>query len=262
MWSPEKGQLQTEILTNYEGVVHLAGAPIMGGRLTASRRKVLWDSRIKSTKLLVDRIGEIPSVRRPKVLVSASAVGYYPYSSSPMDEKTSSSSGFVSELCQAWEEAAVEATQHGLRVVRLRIGLVLSPKGGALKAMYRMQKIGLGAVIGSGKQYVSWIHIEDLLRLIREALLGSWQGAYNATSPKPVPHRNFVHTLSESSRMPIWLPSVPGWLLRAVLGKLSELALKGQYVLPSCALAEGFRFRFVELPSALNDLLTTKRAIF
>ena len=258
-WSPTEGQLSADILTNYEGVVHLAGAPIMSGRLTSARKRILWNSRIKSMKLLVDRLAELQTDQRPKVLVSASAIGYYPYGDRPMDESTAAATeGFISELCQAWEAAAEAAAGHGLRVVRLRIGLVLSPKGGMLRAMYRMQRLGLGMVLGSGKQYVSWIHIEDILRLITKALLdNNWQGVYNATSPQPVSHRNLVRALASVSRRSTWLPAVPSWLLRAALGELSDLILKSQYILPSRSLAEGFRFHFDALPTALDDLLMT-----
>ena len=165
---------------------------------------------------------------------------------------------FLSELCAAWEKEAVRAQQLGLRVVCLRIGVVLSRKGGALSTLARVQRLGLGSVLGSGAQYVSWIHIQDLLRMIEAAISSNnWQGSYNATAPTPVQHRDLVHTLAKTTGHRILLPPIPAFCLRMLLGSASELLLESQHVVPNRALGLGFRFQFSELGVALDDLFST-----
>ena len=255
-WDPSRGALDPTALERHSAIVHLGGAPIAGGRFTAARRALLWKSRVESTRLLVQGLRALSSDQRPQVLVSASAVGYYAYGMHPLDEEGPQGSGFLADLCAAWEKEAQAAQELGLRVVCLRIGVVLSRAGGALSTLLRVQRLGLGAVLGSGTQYVSWIHVQDLLQMIEAAVSSDdWKGIYNATSPYPVRHRDFIYTLAKAAGHRIWLPPVPAFFLQMLLGSASDLLLKSQHILPTRALQLGFRFRFDKLSASLNDLI-------
>lgn len=255
-WDPRAGVLPVEGLQGVDVVVHLAGASIAGAPWTRARKQLLWDSRVGSTQLWVRTLGAWEKRALPKVFICASAVGYYAYREGAVDETSPVGTGFLAHLCQQWEAAAAAAAAFGLRVLCLRIGLVLSAKGGALRPMWRAQRLGLGAVLGSGKQYISWIHLQDLLRMIGTAIQDDrWRGVYNATAPHPESQACFARALAQACGRKLWLPPVPGILLRAALGPMSELLLKGQYVLPARAQRAGFHFTFPELPAALKDLL-------
>ena len=254
-WSPSEGLLDPMVLADRSAIVHLGGASIAGGRLTAARKKLLWTSRIEGTKLLVKALESLAPEQRPQVLVSASAIGYYTYDTRPLDEKGAEGKGFLSKLCAAWETEARRAEKAGIRVVCLRIGVVLSTKGGAYATLLRIQRLGLGAVLGNGTQYVSWIHINDLIRMIDASLSSSeWSGIYNATAPHPLQHRSFIHTLARVHGHKLWLPPIPASLLRILMGEASDLLLESQHTLPARALRLGFHFQFNELEAAITDL--------
>jgi uncharacterized protein len=240
--------------TRIDAIVNLAGAPILGFPWTRARRRALITSRVNTTRALTALMGRLTAPVR--VFVSASAIGFYGISSDEViDERGRPTSIFQSQLCQEWEAAARAAARLGARLVRVRIGLVLGNDGGALPQLLRPLYFGLGAVLGSGAQWVSWIHIEDLVRLFEFALdTPRASGALNAVSPEPVPHRQFHEALALQLRRPLWL-RVPALLLRAALGEMAQLLVDGQRVVPTRATMLGFKFRHPCIQDALKDLL-------
>lgn len=237
-----------------DAVINLAGAPVADRHWTAARKELLWDSRVTLTEELVHWLGR--RKQRPQVLVSASAIGWYGDGGEQL--LTEASPGrveYTHTLCDAWEQAAKRAASYGMRVCILRIGLVLSPNGGFLQRMRLPFKLGLGGRLGSGRQYMSWIHhrdIEAMLQWLVES--ADCHGVYNGTSPNPVSNRDFTAALAHVLKRPAFLP-VPSGVLRLALGEMSRLLLVGQRVAPVRAQEAGFCFRFRHLETALADVL-------
>lgn len=238
-----------------DAVVNLAGAPIADRPWTRKRKTLLWASRIQLTEQLLAWLEALP--QRPQVLLSGSAVGWYGDGGErELDEHHSPvSEDFASQLCGAWEETALRAEALGLRVVLLRTGLVLAADGGFLQRLLPPFRLGLGGPIGSGRQWMPWIHLQDEIALI-DFLLHHPQarGPYNACAPQPVRNKAFAQALGHVLHRPAFLP-LPGFLLRVGLGELSVLLLGGQRAVPRRLLEAGFRFSFTDLDSALDDLL-------
>lgn len=238
-----------------DAVVNLAGAPIADRPWTRKRKALLWASRIQLTEQLLAWLEALP--QRPQVLLSGSAVGWYGDGGErELDEQHSPvSEDFASQLCGAWEETALRAEVLGLRVVLLRTGLVLAADGGFLQRLLPPFRLGLGGPIGSGRQWMPWIHLQDEIALI-DFLLHHPQarGPYNACAPQPVRNKTFAQALGCVLHRPAFLP-LPGLLLRVGLGELSVLLLGGQRAVPRRLLEAGFRFSFADLDSALDDLL-------
>ena len=243
-----------ELLAHSSAVVNLAGASIAGQRWNASRKQQLRASRLQTTRSLIEAIAAAPT--KPAVLVNASAVGYYgPRGDEVLDETAPRGDGFLAQLCQEWEHEAQRAASFGVRVVRLRIGLVLGPRGGALAAMVPPVRFFLGGPLGRGGQWMSWIHRDDVIGLIEWALTHSHvHGALNATAPNPATMREFCSTLGRAMRRPSWAP-VPSFVLRALLGEMADMLLTGQRVVPDTALRLGYTFRFPALSAALDHCL-------
>ena len=244
--------LEAAALDGTNAVVHLAGEPIFGGLPTRARRERIWTSRIDSTQSLVQRIAELPSSGRPRTLVCASAVGFYgDRGEEELTEDAAPGAGFLADLCVAWEEAARRAEQVGLRVVRMRFGVVLSRAGGALPVLTRAFRLGLGGRIGSGQQWFSWVHLDDAvalgLRALEDARLG---GPLNVVSPEPVRNADFTRAVARALRRPALLPA-PAFAVRLALRELSAELLGSRRVLPARAQALGHHFAFPHLPSAL-----------
>jgi uncharacterized protein (TIGR01777 family) len=235
-------------------VVNLAGASIVARLWTEARRAELLDSRLRTTNNVTALIARLE--HKPELLINASAVGYYGVRGD--EEITEASRGqpiFQSHLCQAWELAAQAAEQYGMRVCRLRFGIVLGTDGGLLPGLIRSARLRMGVVFGSGQQWQSWVHIDDLLGLIWFCMKhAAMDGGINVTAPFPVRQREFAATLARQfgRSIQIRLPAAP---LRAALGEMSQLLLEGQRVLPAKAVSQGFAFRYPELDAALSDLL-------
>jgi uncharacterized protein (TIGR01777 family) len=244
---------QIEDATRIDGIVNLAGAPILALPWTRGRRAVLLQSRLRITHELVRLCRRLQ--RPPTILVSGSAIGFYgALADEECDEGTRSVPQFQSELCRKWERAATEAKSSGVRVVLVRTGFVLGAGGGALPRLALPIRLFVGATLGSGRQWVSWIHLDDLVRLIELALdRVTVRGPLNATAPHPVRHAQFQRQLATQLRRPMWA-HVPGWLLRVGLGEMAELLIGGQRVLPRRSLALGFQFRYPEIEGALAAL--------
>lgn len=242
-----------------EVIVNLAGARILSMPWTQARRAQLLESRLGTTNRVTALIARLAS--KPKVLINASAIGYYGVRGD--EEITEAVRGqpiFQSHLCQAWELAAQAAEQHAVRVCRLRLGLVLGADGGALPDLARPARMHMRVVLGSGRQWVSWIHIEDLLNLLCFCIeRDEMRGGINVTSPQPVRQEQFVATLAAQFGRSIPL-RMPAAALRAALGEMSQLLVDGQKVLPAKALSHGFEFRFADLATALRDILSPPSA--
>ncbi|WP_287810533.1 TIGR01777 family oxidoreductase [Pseudomonas sp.] len=237
-----------------DAIVNLAGAPIADRPWTDSRRQLLWKSRIGLTEQLLAWLEQ--REQRPAVLVSGSAVGYY--GDGGERELTEQSQpvrkDFASDLCIAWEETAQRAEALGIRVVLVRTGLVLASEGGMLKRLKVPFKLGLGGPIGNGRQFMPWVHIDDQIALIDFLVhKADASGPYNACAPEPVRNREFARRLGRALHRPAFMP-LPGLVLRATLGEMSDLLLGGQRARPVRLLAEGFGFRFNDLQTALDDL--------
>lgn len=256
-WDPKKGLTgeQLALCHGVEAVVHLAGEPVAARRWTAAQKARILESRVVSTRALVQGMTALPVP--PRTMVTASAIGIYGNrGEETLDEKSSPGSGFLAQVCRAWEEEARQAQQAGIRSVQLRIGLVLGTGGGALQPMLLPFRLGLGGPLGSGQQWMSWIHLHDVVGLIQSLIQGDLplDGAVNATAPHPVRNEEFTRTLGTLLKRPTFL-RVPAALLRLALGEMSQLLLDSQRVIPKAALEGGYRFRFPHLTEALEAAL-------
>jgi hypothetical protein len=258
-WDPASGQLDLATLEAagpYDGVVHLAGAGIGDRRWTPARRIELMESRTRSTSLLVEALVALDP--RPPVLVSASAVGFYgDRGVEELTEHSEAGSGFLADICQAWEAAAAPAAEAGIRTVLLRTGIVLAASGGALGKQLPLFRLGLGGPIGSGLQYRSWITLSDEVRVILHCLTEpSLSGPVNATAPAPATDRALAKALGAALHRPAALP-VPSLALKAVLGSdmATEMVLSSQRVLPERLMASGFTFDHPSLDEAVVSVL-------
>lgn len=243
--------LSPAFLSDVDAVINLAGESIASGRWTKKRKALIMTSRINTTRALVESIRNT----KPKILISASAVGYYgPHEDEYVIEDTTSGSDFLAEVCKAWESEALKAEGLGVRVVLLRIGAVLEADGGALPKMALPFKFFLGGSVGSGRQWFSWIHRDDVIGIIKYALENdSISGPINITAPEPVRNREFSSVLGKVLHRPSWF-SVPAFIVKATLGELGDMLLTGQRVIPEKILKAGYRFKYPELEGALGAI--------
>ncbi len=254
-WDPQAGQLDPASLEGLDAVVHLAGENIAAGRWTAEQKARIRDSRVKSTGLLCETLAKLS--QPPKVLVSASAIGVYGNrGNETLHEDSPAGSGFLAQVCEAWEAATQPASQAGIRTALLRIGMVLSPAGGALAKLVLPFKMGLGGVVGSGNQYWSWIGVDDVVGAIYHALMtDGLDGVVNVVTPQPATNREFTKTLGRVLGRPTFLP-LPGFAARLALGEMADdLLLASTRVEPKKLVKTGYPFRHPELESALRHLL-------
>lgn len=253
VWASPGDALPAAALDGVDAVVHLAGEPV-AGRWSAEKKARIRDSRVLGTRSVVAGIAAAAS--RPAVLVSASAIGYYgDRGDEELVEGSAPGVDFLAEVCTAWEDEARAAEALDVRVARLRIGLVMHPDGGALAKMLLPFKLGLGGKMGSGRQWMSWIHLDDLVGLVLFALDNPGaQGAINATAPEPARNRDFAKALGKALHRPTFLPT-PGFALSAALGEFSTEVLSSKRVLPARAQALGYTFTAPALGPALRDLL-------
>ncbi|MDG2305052.1 MAG: TIGR01777 family oxidoreductase [Candidatus Binatia bacterium] len=250
-WDPRGGELDRSPLEGFDAVVHLAGESIAEGRWTVEKKKRIRDSRIEGTNLLARSLSELD--QPPKVLVCASAVGFYgDRGEEILDESAPPGVGFLAEVCREWEAAADPAREKGIRVVHLRFGVVLSGEGGALAKMLLPFRLGLGGILGDGSQYMSWIALDDAVGIVLHAISHEdLRGAVNAVSPNPVTNREYTKTLGGVLRRPTVIP-LPSFGARLAFGEMAdELLLASVRVSPKRLLETGYDFRFAELEEAL-----------
>lgn len=256
-WTTESGIVNPDRLGDVDTIVHLAGENIAGGRWTAAMKDRIRSSRVDGTRNLVNSIGAVE--KRPSTLICASAIGFYgDRGSAELDESSAAGSGFLPDTCRDWETEALLARDLGMRVVCLRIAMVLSPKGGALAKMLLPFKLGAGGVVGSGKQYWSWIGLTDLVRIISHCVSDSTlSGPVNAASPNPDTNRVFTKTLGKVLKRPTLIP-MPGFLAKIALGQMADdLLLASARVLPKKLEDTGFEFQHPELEDCLRHELNS-----
>ena len=237
-----------------EAIVNLAGLSLGSGRWTERLKQEFIASRVGVTRQVISYIAGTD--RKPGILISGSAVGYYgARGDEELDEDAPPGNEYQSDLCKAWEAEAFKAVQHGVRVCVSRTGVVLGKGGGALSSLVSQFRLGLGGYVGNGRQWMSWIHIDDLVSIILHLIADeSLAGAFNATGPNPEMNRDFARKLAVALHRPA-LMWAPGWLLRLMVGEMAHLYVTGQKVLPSRLLESGYRFKFPELRMALADIL-------
>jgi uncharacterized protein (TIGR01777 family) len=237
-----------------DAVIHLAGENIAGGRWTAARKQRILESRVDGTRRLCETLAGLSAP--PATLVTASAIGFYGDRAETVDESSTPGEGFLPEVCQAWEEATAPARACGIRVVHLRLGIVLTPAGGALKQMLPLFRLGVGGMLGSGEQVMSWVALDDVLGSVLHVLAtDAVSGPVNVVAPAPVTNRVFTKSLGRVLHRPTVLPA-PGLALRLVLGEMAEaLLLTGANVVPTRLTESGFRFAHPTLEGALRHLL-------
>lgn len=251
-WDPAAAEPSPELLDRADAVIHLAGEPV-SQRWTPEVKKGIRDSRILGTRNLVSAIGKLR--HRPKTLVCASAVGIYgDRGDQVLTESAKPASGFLPDVCADWEAEADKAQEHGLRVVKIRIGIVLGADGGALAAMAPLFRWGVGGVLGSGKQWMSWIHVDDLTRMIQFAIENeSLSGVVNGVAPNPVTNKEFTRQLAGALHRPAILPA-PEFGVKLLYGEMAQILFASQRVQPQAAEAAGFVFKYPELRPALDAI--------
>ena len=252
VWDPVKGEAPADGLRDADAVIHLAGTPV-AQRWNAQVKRDIRESRVAGTRNLVQGISKL--TRKPQVLVCASAIGYYgSRGDEVLAESAAPGSDYLSEVCVAWEKEARSAEALGMRVVRVRTGVVLDARGGALPRMLPPFRMGVGGKLGSGKHWMSWIHLDDLAALFQFALVKPVSGAVNGVAPNPVTNAEFTRTLAAAVHRPAIFP-VPGFALRLLFGEMSEILLASQRAAPKAAESAGVTFRFPQLAGALADVL-------
>ena len=249
--------LSSEIMSGIDAVINLAGESLISGRWTKKRKERIMSSRVNTTRLLVESMKNANP--KPKVLISVSAVGYYgPHGDEYVTEDFPPASDFLAEVCKAWEKEALKAQELGVRVVITRFGVVLESDGGALSKMAIPFKFFLGGHLGSGQQWFSWVHREDIIGFMKYALENeSVSGHFNLTSPQPVTNKEFCSALGKALNRPSWF-HVPAFMIKLTLGEVGKVLLTGQRVLPEKALKAGYQFKYPEINEALRAIFGRK----
>jgi uncharacterized protein len=251
-WDPLQGEPSIDSLNAMDAVIHLAGETV-AQRWNPEVKRRIADSRILGTRILVDAISR--TERKPKVLVSASAIGYYgDRGDEILSERSEPGTGFLAEVCRGWEVEADRAAEFGLRVIKLRIGFVLGKGGGALAQMIPPFRAFVGGRLGSGKQWMPWIHLADVAELFLFAVENNIAGVWNASSPNPVTNAEFTAELGRALHRPAVFP-IPPIALKLVFGELGQHMLDSSRVVPDAALKAGYQFRYTELSEALKNLV-------
>jgi uncharacterized protein (TIGR01777 family) len=256
-WDVYDNSFWKQIMNEVDVVVHLAGAPIIEKRWTKKRKKVLYDSRVKSTQIIVDAIAQAKN--KPNLLIVSSGVNYYGSNlEETFTEESPAGDDFMANLARDWESAAAEVEKYGVRRVNLRTGMVLSSRGGALPKFQLPFKFFVGGVIGSGEQFISWIHEKDFIEIINFSVSNhELNGAVNAVAPQSVRMKEFCDTLGRVMNRACWTKA-PEFLIRLVLGEVSSVLLEGQNVYPKKLLDVGFKFRYGNLENALRSIISNE----
>jgi len=256
-WNWQKEEIDEIALKNSDFIIHLAGANIAGQRWTPERKKLIVDSRVKSAEFLHRKIKELNL--SPKAFISASAVGYYGAVTTKKEfqEIDPPTNDFLGTTCQLWEQAAANAYDPRIRTVQLRTGVVLTPHGGALDKMMQPIKLGFGSALGTGKQSMPWIHVDDLCSIYIQAIHNvKMHGPFNASSPENQTNKSLTKAIAKAIGKRIWFPNVPSFVLKFMFGEMANMFLYGSKVSSTKILDTGFEFKFKELDKALDDLIT------
>ncbi|WP_424962924.1 TIGR01777 family oxidoreductase [Ekhidna sp.] len=254
-WDVKKGEIDDEAITSADVIIHLAGAGVSDKRWSDAWKKEIYDSRIDSTKLLREKVEKLnPGLKH---FISASAIGYYGWDTGErlVDETTEKGDGFLADVVDDWEKEVDRFVNLNVKTSKVRIGIVLSEKGGALVEMAKPIKFGVGAPLGSGKQYMSWIHINDLCGIFSHVLQNDKEGTFNGVAPNPKTNKVFTKSVASQLGKPLWLPNVPKFALRLIVGEMSDILVGGNRVSSKKIEDTGFNFQFAALDDALQDLL-------
>ena len=253
-WDPSNGEIDESVLDNCDAIIHLAGSSVAAGRWTKSRKKEILHSRVDSAQLLY-RVLEEKGAKLSR-MVSASAIGYFGHQrSETLTEDSSKGVGFLADVCDRWEESADRFADHGAEVFKARIGIVMSREGGFVERVSKLIRLGIGAILGSGKQITSWIHIDDLVTLLADMTEGAVpSGTYNAVAPEPVQHRTIMKGMSKRLKKPILLPNAPRFALKILFGSLSNELLSNQRVSSEKLVEAGFEFKYPQIDLALDEI--------
>lgn len=255
-WDPSQRKLDQEVIKNADHIINLAGANVGDKRWTERYKKLIYDSRIDSTRLLVETVNQ--TTNPVKTFINASASGYYGSRDEQVTEDSTPGEDFLAKVCLDWENEVHQLTAPNTRKVILRMGIILSAKGGALQQLVSPVKLGAAAPLGSGKQMMPWIHIDDLCRMylfaIKEANVS---GAINAVAPNPVSNKTMTQTIAGKLQKPMFLPNVPGFALKILVGEFAETLLANQNLSAEKIQKKGFEFKFPSIDKALENLLTT-----
>lgn len=254
LWDVEKQQIDREAFTDIDTIIHLAGEGIATEKWTEKRKKQLIDSRVKSTELMYKAISDL---KVPvKTFISASAVGFYGSRGEEiLTEKSKPGNDFMADCCMAWENAVDKGTALGLRVAKIRIGVILSKDGGALASMDMPIKFFVGAPLGSGKQWIPWVHIDDIVGVFANAVESeNFIGAYNATAPYPVTNKTLTKAIAKHIKRPIWPLTIPAFLMKAILGEMAAVVLMSTNTSSQKLLDSGYQFKYLDLDDALASI--------
>jgi uncharacterized protein (TIGR01777 family) len=258
-WNISDDYIDEQAIIKADYIIHLAGAGIADKRWTKARKKILIDSRVKSANLLFEKVKALnPTL---KAFISASGIGFYGAITSTKIYKETDESGddFVSEICKLWEKSSLQFNTLNIRTVIFRTGVVFSNKGGAFPKLYEPIKYGFGAALGSGNQYIPWIHMDDLCKMYLKAIENTnLKGIYNAVAPEQITNKQLTNKIATSIGKKIWLPNIPSFLFNLVFGEMASILLKGSRISPQKIKEIGFKFKFTNLKSALKNLLANK----
>jgi uncharacterized protein (TIGR01777 family) len=255
IWDSDRQIIDAEAINNCDYIIHLAGVNIGAGRWTQKRKQAIADSRIKSARLILDNIDR--QHNSLKAFISASAIGIYGAKTTDkiLTETDPPANDFLGQTCEKWEQAADGFSDMGIRTVKIRTGIVLSKKGGALAKLLIPVKLGIGSALGSGKQYMPWIHLDDLCGIYIHAMeKESMTGPYNAVAPEHTTNQAFTRKLAHALHKPFWFPKIPSLILRILFGKMSAMLLTGSRISSERIQAAGYQFRFPDLEDAFMDL--------
>lgn len=258
VWDLEKGEIEKEAIETADYIIHLAGESLSEKRWTTKRKQEIIDSRVKTANLIFEKVKE--NKHKLKAFISASAIGYYGAVTSEkiFQETDSPCNDFLGDTCRQWEQSADRFIEIGVRTVKIRSAIALTKRGGALAEMSKPFKWGIASAIGNGKQYIPWIHVDDLCGIYIKAIEDEkMNGAYNAVAPDHQTNKNFMKILARVLQKPFWFPNVPAIALKIIFGKMSEVILKGSRVSSEKITLAGYHFLFPELEKALKDLFKT-----
>ncbi|MFH0759477.1 MAG: TIGR01777 family oxidoreductase [Bacteroidota bacterium] len=262
LWDLEKRTIDPEAVLSADYIVHLAGTNIGGKRWTNKRRQQILDSRVASGEIIYHQVKT--QNKQPMAYITASAVGYYGAVSAaePFEETSAPSDDFLGRTCSAWEHVADKFSDLGVRSVKIRTGIVLSKDGGALSKLSLPVRLGLGAALGDGNQYLPWIHIDDLCSIYLQAIENTnMHGPYNAVAPEQVTNKEFTRKMARIIKKPLWLPNIPTTALRLILGDMSQMLVYGSKISSEKIVSSGYQFQYPDLGSALeNCLMNEKKA--
>jgi len=255
-WDYTKDLIEPEAIEKADYIIHLAGENVSSKRWTTKRKKQIIDSRVKTAELLFEKIKE--KNKTPKAFITASGTNYYGTLTCDkiFSETDAAATDFLGETCKLWEVAADHFKNAGIRTVKIRTGVVLTRHSGALEKIALPVKLGVGSALGSGKQYIPWIHIDDLCSIYIKAIEdGKMQGEYNAVAPQHITNRDFGRAIAEVLKKPFWFPTIPAFIIKLVFGEMGNIVLKGSRLSSEKIKDAGYQFKFTSLENALRNLL-------